>query len=261
MQDGRFPPTRWTLIERAADSTAEDAEEALGELLERYLPALRAHLVHAMRVHPDQADDLVQGFVADKILRGDLIARARRDRGKFRTLMLTSLNRYAISEFRRISTARRAPTGGSPIPLDSLTQEANAALAIPAASTDFDLAWIREIVDETLRRVEHDCRSSGRVHYWVLFQKRVVQPILEGAQPEPYAEMVVRLGFLSPVQAANALFTVKRMFERSFRSVVWEYTGSEPDVDEEIRELRAILAEVSAYTQQNDHVTKPPGTD
>ncbi len=261
MQDGRFPPTRWTLIERAADSSAEDAEEALGELLDRYLPALRAHLVYTMRVHPDQADDLIQGFVADKILQGDLIARARRDRGKFRTLLLTALERYAISEFRRVTSVRRAPSGGPLVSLESMPPDADASAAMPAASTDFDLAWIREIVSETLRRVEHDCRTSGRVHYWLLFQNRVVQPILEGLQPEPYAEMVVRLGFVSPVQAANALFTVKRMFERTFRSVVWEYTGSEPDVDKEIRELRAILAEVSAYTQQYDHVTKPPRTD
>lgn len=47
------------------------------------------------------------------------------------------------------------------------------------------------------------------------------------------------------MQASNALTTVKRMFERTFRAVVQEYAGDERDVDREIAELRKILTDSS----------------
>ena len=53
---------------------------------------------------------------------------------------------------------------------------------------------------------------------------------------------VERLGFTSPIQAANAVFTVKRMFERFFREVVAEYAASPDGIEQEIHELHAILA-------------------
>jgi DNA-directed RNA polymerase specialized sigma24 family protein len=66
-------------------------------VLRAYLPALRAHLVIRRRVHPDRADDLLQGFCSDQVLEKDLVPRAERDRGKFRTFLLTALDRYAIN--------------------------------------------------------------------------------------------------------------------------------------------------------------------
>ncbi|MCZ7591643.1 MAG: hypothetical protein M5U15_05600 [Kiritimatiellae bacterium] len=62
---------------------------------------------------------------------------------------------------------------------------------------------------------------------------------------DTYAEIVQRLQFATPMQASNALTTVKRMFERTFRAVVQEYTGDDRDVDREIAELRKILTDSS----------------
>ena len=53
----RFPMTQWSLVAQAGQ---EDRREALGRLLEQYLPALRAHLVYGKRLPPDRADDLLQ---------------------------------------------------------------------------------------------------------------------------------------------------------------------------------------------------------
>ena len=71
-----FPSTRWSLVARAGQIDPESRREALGELLGRYLPALRAHLIHHKRLAPEKADDLVQEFITSKILEKDLIARA-----------------------------------------------------------------------------------------------------------------------------------------------------------------------------------------
>lgn len=240
-----FPPTRWTLVDRAADRSAADAVNALGELLERYLPALKAHLMYGRRLKPDRADDLLHSFIAEKILEGELLGRADRDRGKFRTFLLTALDRYAISQFRKEQAARRSPGEGAMMALDDIADRVEDEAATPRTSA-FDLAWIREIIRETLRRVEKECTESGRENYWRIFEARVADPILHGAAPESYDQIVGRLGFATPMQASNALITVKRMFERQFRAVIREYVGDENEVEEEIRELNAILAGVRA---------------
>ncbi|HMP75122.1 MAG TPA: hypothetical protein PKE12_02385 [Kiritimatiellia bacterium] len=246
-QEQPFPDTRWTLVGRAADRSTRESGRALEELLERYWPALRTHLVRAKHLPADQAEDLVQSFIADKILLGDLLARADRDRGKFRTLLLTALDRYAISVFRKDHAERRSPGPGRLISFEAAPGAADHAAPGRPGSTAFDMAWIQELIHETLRRVERDCAAAGRHAFWALFEDRVVNPILNGQLPDAYGPLVARLGFTSPMKASNALVTVKRMFERTFRAVVREYAGDEDNVKREIQELRSILADASAY--------------
>lgn len=236
-----FPATCWTLVEWAANPNSAAHERGLNELLTRYLPALAAHLTRARRLSADDADDIAQGFVADKVLRGDLLAHAKKERGKFRTFLLTSLDRYLFNQLRHDRTKRRFPENGSPIPLDGNEE----LVGIPATSPIFDLAWAQDVIHEALRRVERNCRETDRAHYWILFEDRIANPLLHGREPQPYRQFVAQLGFRSPMQASNALITTKRMFERFFREVVREYSGDENDVDREIAELRAILAEAS----------------
>lgn len=237
----KFPPTRWTLVEWAADPNSAAHETGLNELLCRYLPALKAHLTRSRRLSPDFADDVAQGFIADKVLRGELLAHARKERGKFRTFLLTALDRYLFNILRHDRAKRRTPEQGPPIPLDGNEEQ----ICIPATSPAFDLAWAREVIDETLRRMEQNCLGTDRAPYWTLFEDRFVNPLLHGKEPQPYRQFVARLGFRSPMQASNALITAKRMFERVFREVVLEYAGDEHSLDREISELRAILAAAS----------------
>jgi len=93
-----FPSTRWSLVDRAGQGDSQARREALGKLLECYLPALQAHLVHHNRLPPEKADDLVQEFVADKVLEKDLMARADQRLGKLRTFLLTALNRFVKNQ-------------------------------------------------------------------------------------------------------------------------------------------------------------------
>ena len=112
-----FPTTRWSLVARAGgrctDATTRDARarrEALGSLLARYLPALRTHLLRK-RVAPDRVDDLLQSFVADKVIGADLLAAADRERGRFRALLVTSLNNFVANQLRHEKAECRAPKG------------------------------------------------------------------------------------------------------------------------------------------------------
>src|SRR5262245_45839466 len=97
----QFPTTRWSLVGRAAGRGVENGKLALGELIEIYLPALGAHLTRSLRIEPNQADDLLQSFLSDKVCEQNMVALADRGRGKFRTFLLTALERFAIDILRR----------------------------------------------------------------------------------------------------------------------------------------------------------------
>src|SRR6185295_7108431 len=94
-----FPVTHWTMVERAGLAEDETTQrQALVQLLTRYMPALKAHLVRRRGIELARADDLLQEFLLTKVLHGELIAEARRDKGRFRTFLLTVLDRFVISE-------------------------------------------------------------------------------------------------------------------------------------------------------------------
>lgn len=102
---GDFPRTKsiWGYVDQLHDSAK--AQQALQELLRRYCPPLKAHLVVRKRMKPEQADDLLQDFVADKVLRLKLIEHADLTKGRFRSFLLTALDRYFIDQMRK----RREP--------------------------------------------------------------------------------------------------------------------------------------------------------
>jgi RNA polymerase sigma-70 factor (ECF subfamily) len=232
-----FPATEWSLIARASHSDAETSRRAMTELLERYVPAIRCYLTLAKRIDKDRADDLLQGFLASKVLDEHLIEQADQRRGKFRTFLLTALDRFIINQHRFDAAQKRSP--GQVASIDEQPEPAQNGSG-PASA--FELAWARQEIDQTLARMKEECQGSARMDLWEVFQARVLGPTLGQAAAVPYDELVSRAGFASPVQAANALVTAKRMFTRILRGVIGEYEADEAEIDSEIDDLHKILA-------------------
>ena len=231
-----FPTTRWSLVDRAGRQGPEAQREALGQLLARYLPALRSHLVHSQRLQPADADDALQDFVAGKILERDLVAKANQELGKFRTYLLTALDRFLWNRLRAANAQKRAA--------DAALALGDEAEGIPACgpSDAYDVEWARQVLDEAIRRMQAECLAAGRDEVWGLFECRVLAPIRDDATPADYSELVRRFGFQSPSQASNTLVTAKRMYARILRSVIGEYAHDAAEVESEISELHRILA-------------------
>jgi RNA polymerase sigma-70 factor (ECF subfamily) len=234
-----FPATRWTEVRQAAHPSQVLGEAALAALLGRYRPALKAHLMFVKRLSPEHAEDLLHDFIADKVLRHSLLAGCDPGRGRFRTYLLTALDRYTVSAHRRDAAQKRAPEGGF-VELEEFDTPADGAAQTAAG----DVEWARQVIAEALQRAQTECEATGRANFWSMFDVRVVGPLLRGEPPPVYEELVARLGFQSPLQASNALTTAKRIFTRMLREVVAEYAESPEAVETELHELRAILSQV-----------------
>ncbi|MGD1001946.1 MAG: hypothetical protein ABSA67_14725 [Candidatus Brocadiia bacterium] len=233
-----FPATRWSLVLRAGKGQPEDRTAALEQLLLQYMPALKAHLVQK-GTDPERAEDLLQGFISSKVLERQLVARADAQRGKFRTFLLTALNNYVRSEIRREKTGRRSPAR-----LLDIQEHPDEAFPADGPSEAFDVEWGRQILARALRDMQAECKAGGRDDLWIIFESRIVQPILDEVEPLPYETLVQKLGLESPTQAGNLLITAKRMFARILRGIMSEY--AEEEVEQELQELRQIFSRAHA---------------
>jgi RNA polymerase sigma-70 factor (ECF subfamily) len=214
---------------RGADSPARRG--ALEALLRRYLPPMKVYLVRKRRLGPDEADDLLQSFVSDKVLDARFVAAADQSRGRFRSFLLTSLDHFLIDRVRKRKSTPAATEGDeAPEP------------AAPQEPDPFDVAWARQVINEALRRMEDGCRAGGRGDVWAMFERRVVGPTLLDRPAPPYETIVAELGFSSPTEASNCLVTAKRMYTRILREVVTEYAGENPNVEAELRDLMTTLS-------------------
>jgi hypothetical protein len=239
MDMARFPSTQWSLVGRAGHITGERRREALTTLLRRYMPALRAHLVLAKRVLPDHADDLIQGFVADKIIEQNLLGQAEQARGHFRSFLLIALNRYVIAQLRHESAQKRSPSG----PLLDIADQGDVSATSAEPSWQFTLEWARQVVDEARRRMEDYCKEIERPDLWLIFTERILRPAANNTAPPSHEQLAGDLKLESSKAASNVLITAKRLFARSLRLVVSEYVSDQRAIDEEIDDLMRILSQ------------------
>ncbi len=230
-------PTRWSLVARVHEGDDETRIAALNELLLRYIPVLYWYLGrhHGLDVH--QREDLVQGFIASKILERSILKQADRARGRFRTFLLNAFQNYIRDELRRAGAARRMPPGGALLPLE----EADGVNDDCMLDRQFQHAWVGQVVTMAIQGMERECQQNERADVWTIFQRRLVEPMLEGAAPPPYGELIKELNLDSPSQAANLLITAKRMFARHLHAVVVETVEDPVQADAELEELKKCL--------------------
>jgi RNA polymerase sigma-70 factor (ECF subfamily) len=236
---GVFPNTQWSLVARACAVPDQAASHALNELLRMYCPVLKKHLVRDMNFTPHSADDIVQDFVAQKILEKNALASADADKGRFRVFLLKTFNNFVVSEIRKGRARKRSPHNEH---AHSLDETPDLAVTHPPLHQTLDLEWARQIMALAIERMKQECAGKARADLWDIFSCRVLAPALEQAPLPSYEELVHRFGFQSPTQASNLLITAKRMFRRALADTVRDTVADESQVEEEIRDLKAILA-------------------
>lgn len=236
---GNFPMTRWTLVDRAGQQPSDRQQAALNDLLQRYWPALRMHLVRRRGIDSHDADDLVQSFIESQILQRNLLEHADSERGRFRNLLVRSLENYVTNQFAARYANKRTPDRAANLGDDDTSR----AQQTDTPDHEFDVAWARTLLEDVLGRMERECRDTDRENLWKIFRARVLAPILEGATPVDYETLIEECGFQSPSQASNALVTCKRMFGRLLKTTISEYVLSEEELEIELQDLHVILSQ------------------
>jgi RNA polymerase sigma-70 factor (ECF subfamily) len=235
----RLPSTHWSEIASASHNRQQKGREALGRLLTRYQPALLAHLGFKFRATEDAAQDLLQSFVAEKILENELLAQANPARGRFRTFLLNALDNFVVSQRRKEQAQKRSP-GADVLSVDELSPAVEPQHNDPPSDRT-EVFWAQAAIKAALQNMRSECETSNRMDIWGVFEGRLLSAVLEDSPETDYEELIQRFGFKSPSHAFNALNTAKRMFKRHLHSVISEYAHGDREVEEELRELKARL--------------------
>ena len=229
--------TRWTLIARAASEEVPDPG-ALNEWMVHYLPVLHGFVRRLPVLDEGAGEDLVQSFVQKRILEKQLLQKADASKGRFRTFLFRSFQNHIRDELRRQRASRRSPGDGN---LMSFEEVESGVGRHSEMERTFHVAWIRHLLDDACGRMEKQCRSTGRLDCWFVFEARLQAPMLEGAEPVSYAEVVKHLGLASPTQASNLLITAKRMLRKHLEDVIRETVEDPDDLSEEWTFLKQVL--------------------
>src|SRR5215204_4126319 len=98
-QNQHFVTTHWSVVLAAGQVDTAGARSALEELCRTYWFPLYAY-VRRSGHQPEDAQDLTQGFFA-RLLERKYVQLADRNRGRFRTFLLTSLKHFLTNEWKQ----------------------------------------------------------------------------------------------------------------------------------------------------------------
>jgi RNA polymerase sigma-70 factor (ECF subfamily) len=181
---------------------------------------------------------------------------ADRDRGKFRSLLLKTLQNFLIDAHIKSRTRKR---GGEVqvISWDEWMAEAPSRLTIPSAAMEnwpaeriYDVRWAATLAEEALHALQEECEKRGR---------RRVFDILSGAltaerEDVCYKSMARELGIGIP-EVKRLLHRLRQRYRQLLREEVAGTVQDPADVDEELRYLCSALA---AGLEQEQPPQTPP---
>ena len=242
---GSFETTRWTQIEKAKTQDQERRQTSVNNLIERYRKPVYCYLRRKGYKYED-AEDLTQGFFTEIVFGRELVQKADKTKGRFRTFLLTALDRYITSEYRKQTAKKRFPELG-------LVQLADAGIPdTPISNLNlcpdqaFNYAWATNLLDKVLATVKKEYCTTDRVVYWEVFFATVVSPILDNTEAPSLAELCEKYGIEKEKKASNMIITVKRRFSTALKHQLRQFVQSDSEVEDEFLALIEVLSKGGA---------------
>lgn len=219
----------------ASRSDLPHAAEALEKLCDAYWFPIYV-FVRRQGNSPEDAEDLTQEFFF-RLLDRNSLARADRDRGRFRTFLLGSLKNFMVNEWKRAGRLKR---GGG---LEILSIDAEAAEERyeaeapdePNPDAAYEQRWAVTLIERVLAelRLEHDAPDKIR-----LFE--VLKGFLWGEQSTAsYGQIAERLG-LTEGAVKVAVHRLRQRFRELLRTEVAQTVARPEDIDGELRHLISV---------------------
>ena len=177
------------------------------------------------------------------ILEPGWLRHADSNRGRFRSLLLKSLQNFLVNAAERSRTRKR---GGEVefVSWDDWMAEAPSQVSVSAEALDslppeqlFDLRWAVTVVEHALRRLREECESKGKR---LLFQ--TLSGYLTAERDEvSYANLSTTLG-IAETAVRKQLHNMRQRYRSLLRDEVAHTVADPADVEDEIRHLCATLA-------------------
>jgi RNA polymerase sigma-70 factor (ECF subfamily) len=235
MSEG-FDTTHWSAVRAAGGNTSTGSRRALEELCRRYWYPLYCY-VRRQGNSPEDAQDLTQEFFS-RFLEKEHVKLADRERGRFRTFLLTSLKHFLVNEWAKRRAAKRG--GGQVFSLDEQLAEQRYGFEPVDDLTPeklYDKNWASALLERTVQRLREEYAGFGKLS---LFEQ--LQGLLRGEKADvPYADLAQRLD-MSVGALKVAVHRLRHRYQEMLHAEVAETVGSPDEIEEELRYLAELLA-------------------
>jgi RNA polymerase sigma-70 factor (ECF subfamily) len=230
-----FATTHWSVVLEAQGPTPV-AQEALEKLCRTYWRPIYG-FVRRQGVGPEEAKDLTQGFFALLLERRDFDA-VRKEKGRLRSYLLTSLKHFLTNERNRAMAIKRG-AGQQLIPLEDLRERERIGFEHTetlAADQIYERRWALSVLDQVLARLGDEYRAAGNIQLFDRLQKSLTaEP--DGASP---ADIAHEFG-MTESAVRQASYRLRQRYRQLLREEIAHTVMAPGDIEDELRHLIAVL--------------------
>jgi RNA polymerase sigma-70 factor (ECF subfamily) len=232
-----FVTTQWSVVLDAARSDTTRAQAALEKLCRTYWYPLYAYVRRRGHPAPD-AQDLTQAFFA-RLLEHNWVGAADRERGRFRTFLLTAMSRFLSDEWDRLRAQKR---GGGVVHVPVQLDTAETRYGHEPADDDtpeqcFERRWALTLLETVLQRLRVEYERAGKSELFATLNSSLVG----GLESQPYAELAAQLG-MNEGAVKVAVHRLRKRYRHLLRAEIAQTTAGTEDMEDELRHLFAVLA-------------------
>ncbi len=177
-----------------------------------------------------EAQDLTQAFFTH-LLEKHAIARADRDRGRFRTFLLTALKNFLANEWQKAAAEKRGG-GKSPLSFDFDSGESRYQIEPSHDLTPeklFERRWVLTLLDRVLETLQAELAAAGKPDN---FQH--LKTCITGQSSENELQRAADALHITPAAAKQAAYRLRKRYRQLFREEVARTVADEAEVDDEI---------------------------
>jgi len=233
----QFPTTHWSVVLAAGDSGSWRSARALEALCQAYWSPLYAYV--RWRGHSQEdAQDLTQEFFA-RFLEHKYIKHADPECGRFRTFLLTSLNRFLVSEWRKAGRQKRGG-GQKPITWDTEAAEQAYAAEVPMGLTPektYEKRWATTLMERVLARLREEYAAADKAR---LFEE-LKDCVWGDDGSKSYAQLAAEWGLPEGTVKAN-VHRLRGRCREVLRLEIAQTVARPEDIDDELRHLIEVFS-------------------
>jgi RNA polymerase sigma-70 factor (ECF subfamily) len=233
-----FVTTHWSVVLAAGGGDTTRACDALARLCQTYWYPLYAY-ARRRGCPPHDAQDLTQEFFA-RLLAGNWLARADRQRGRFRSFLLAAMKHFMANEWNKASAQKRG--GGQPIlSLNDDAAEHRYRLEPAEKATPeslFERGWAVTLLEGVLARLEDEYRRAGK-QAWMEAMRPALTTDREAID---YAAMSRKLA-TTETAARVAAHRLRQRYRQLIRAEVAGTVAAPEEVEAEMRHLFKVLTD------------------
>jgi len=230
-----FATTHWSVVlEAQGESPA--AQEALEKLCRTYWRPIYG-FVRRQGSKPEEAEDLTQGFFALILERKDLNI-VRKEKGRLRSYLLTSVKHFLADESRHAMAVKRGK-GQRLIPLDDIRERERVDVERSdrlTADQIYECRWAFTVLEEVMARLRDEYRSAGNVRFFDQMKKMLMD------EPSRLSQAQVASEFdMTENAVKQAFYRFRQRYQTILREEISHTVAMPSDIEDELRHLIAVV--------------------